>query len=364
MSQLAELVDTQPEMAAVEGKTRSKRAKTAKPTAQSKGADPNWFLLGLKTIWGAICEAVRYVVSFQWVVDLTQWLISTGGKVAESAFLLATTYVIVNLVAHKLVLWMVFENTNVIDTFNQIAMIAFSVLPELIAIAAIIRSFEQWKYLFLTRRIEFLIWALLFTAPTIVFAVMTIITINGFVSLESAGQIYSLSPDSLHWRVISGWCYGCCSMLYAKIGKGSITRAFDDLVKNLSEREGTIKEFQGELKQLNAVIESQSRVIDQFKHQNLAMEKSINKSSEMALEAYSEACIEWLKSEAKSVFIDEITHFTGHSKRRIKAAIQQEKLAVTTRNDQRVLKSSLIEWLKENLPKEEETGNILRVVNQ
>lgn len=362
--------DTQPELAIVpaSGATKEpkRRAKPA-PQPEAKPEKKRAWEDTAKSVGRALCGVVRYLFSFQWVVDITQWLIATGGKIAESAFLLATTYVIVNLVAHKLVLWLVFSDTNVIDTFNQVSMIAFSVLPELIAIPALVRSYQQWRYLFLTRRLDFFVWAVLFSAPTIVFVAMTIITINGFVSLESTGQIYSLSPDSLHWRVISGWSYGCFSMLYAKIGQGSITKALDDLRKSGQEKDAKVENLAGEIHRLNAVIESQNRLLQEQKKQNSELKTTFNKSADTALQAYSEECISWLKGGDKTAFVEQITTFTGHSKRKVSNAIAAGKLKVSPRNKQLVLMSSLVEWLKENPPVKEdfeiETGPVLRVVN-
>lgn len=195
--------------------------------------------------------AFLYIVFFRWVIDLVRWLLDVGGTIAESAFLLATTYVIINLVAHKLVLWMVFGDTNVIDSLNQIAMIAFSVLPELIAISAIKKSYEMWILSFGTKRVECFVWAVLFTLPTLVFLYMTIRTINGFVSLESAGQSYSLTGDDLRWRVVSGFVYGVSQKLFAEIGKGTLDKIFIDLkhqlhvaTTTLTNRENTINGLQ------------------------------------------------------------------------------------------------------------------------
>src|SRR5258708_6708380 len=205
-----------------------------------------------------------YIVLFRWVIDIVRWLLGVGGTIAESSFLLATTYVIINLVAHKLVLWMVFSNTNVIDTCNQVALIAFSVLPELIVISAIKKSYEQWQLSFRTRRIEYFIWSVLFTLPTLIFMYMTIRTVSGFVSLESTGQSYVLTGDDLRWRVISGWVYGVSQMLYAEIGKGTLDKMFNDIkhqlqdaALSLADRETTI----ANLETTSATLQSDMAVL-------------------------------------------------------------------------------------------------------
>ena len=81
-----------------------------------------------------VTSLFHYITSGKWVVDLVRWMITTGGTIAESAFLLATVYVTTNTVAHTLVTWILPD--RVISTLNQVSVIAFSVLPELIIFAA------------------------------------------------------------------------------------------------------------------------------------------------------------------------------------------------------------------------------------
>src|SRR5579871_1700641 len=83
---------------------------------------------GLDRLVHGCVVTFRYVFFFQWVVTIARWLITTGGNIAESAFLVATVYVTVNTVAHMLVVWLL--PANVIVTLNQVSVIAFSVLPE------------------------------------------------------------------------------------------------------------------------------------------------------------------------------------------------------------------------------------------
>src|SRR5205807_1368747 len=147
------------------------------------------------------------VFFFRWVVDLARWLIDTGGNIAESAFLLATVYVTINTVAHMLVAWVLPQ--NVILTLNQVSVIAFSVLPELIIFAAIKVTFDHFKMAFATKRIDAWAWAIAYVLPTIVFLFLTVATISSFVSVEAisvnAPQATGLM---LVVRCLAGWSYG------------------------------------------------------------------------------------------------------------------------------------------------------------
>jgi len=93
---------------------------------------------------------------------------------------------------------------------------------------------------------------------------------------------------------------------------------------------------------------------------------AVHKSSEDALQAYSEECLNWLRSGTKTVSLEEITRYTGHSKRKIEGAINKGYLQTASRNKELILVSSLVSWLKSVQPstgKTEETP-MLHIVNE
>jgi hypothetical protein len=161
---------------------------------------------------------IAYVLSGQIIVDFVRWLIVTGGNVAESAFLLATLYVTLNNVAHILVAWLL--PPQIIEILNQISVIAFSVLPELIAISAIKLTFDHWVMYSRSKRKDALLWSTVYTVPTVVFVVMTVLTLASFVSVESLSAIAPTATGTmLVIRCLAGWFYALIQMLFAQIGK-------------------------------------------------------------------------------------------------------------------------------------------------
>jgi len=195
----------------------------------------------------------HYLFTGKWIVDLVRWLIETGGNVAESAFLLATVYVTINTVAHVLVTWLL--PATLIVTFNQVSVIAFSVLPELIIFAAIKVTFDHFKMALSTRRFDAWAWALAYVLPTSVFLFLTILTISSFVSVEASSvNAPQATGPMLVTRCLAGWSYGMLQILFAKIGHEGYRNLFDRLrleISALSDmlqaRDASITDLQADL---------------------------------------------------------------------------------------------------------------------
>jgi hypothetical protein len=222
------------------------------------------------TLGNAICIFLHYIFTGKWIVDLVRWMIDTGGNIAESAFLLATIYVTLNTVAHLLVSWVLPD--NIILTLNQVSVIAFSVLPELIIFAALKTTYDHWKMVQATKRFDAWAWAIAYSIPTLIFLVMTILTITSFVSLEA---INATAPQATGWmlviRCLAGWGYGMVQILFAKIGKQAYANLLASYkiqvgtLKNaLQERDATIQERETTIEtQLKNIAFLQQKVADQ-----------------------------------------------------------------------------------------------------
>lgn len=226
-----------------------------------------WVLSGIWRLFG-------YVFSLQWIVDFTRWLQLKGGLIAESAFTLATTYVILDLVAHPAVTWLMSD--SMINGANQIALICFSVLPELIAVAAVLKTLELWGMFIRTKDKGLLFWPTAYTITTAIFVTMTLLTITGFsASIEAMNNgstqvIYHLDGTSVVIRVITGFCFGTIELIHAKIGSAQFTRLFDTLRSQLvasqnvtTQRDTTITDLQNDIARLqqqmtNSIAQLQS----------------------------------------------------------------------------------------------------------
>lgn len=214
----------------------------------------------------ASASLLRYIVTGAWIVDLVRWLVDTGGNIAESAFVLATVYVTINTVAHLLVSWLLPD--SLITSLNQISVIAFSVLPELIVVAAMVITFDHWKMVVNTRRFDAWVWAIAYTLPTLVFLGMTIYTITSFVSFEAANS--TTSPQAtgaiLVIRCLAGWSYGIAQMLWVKRGKKGYAGVVADLKSEIvalgvvvANGEKSLNELQEKFAQLEQQFEDQGR---------------------------------------------------------------------------------------------------------
>lgn len=192
----------------------------------------------------AIKTTIFYVWSGQWIVDIVRRLIKTAGTIAESAFLLATIYVTINNVAHLLIKWTIPD--KVIGVLNQIAVICFSVLPELIVVSAILVAYDHWCMWKETKERTMLSWAIAYTIPTTCFTVMTIITLSTFVNVESTQDI---SPTATGWmlviRCLAGWFYALLQMMWT--GRGKVGYS------------GHLKKLKGEIDQLRSENRSLSK---------------------------------------------------------------------------------------------------------
>src|SRR5713101_3114547 len=129
-----------------------------------------------KTAWAGMQWLFAYIFNCVWVKDLVRWMISVGGNIAESAFLLATVYVTLNTVAHPLVSMLL--NDGQIKFLNFLSIVAFSVIPELIILNALTETFGHWKLARSSKDKAAWVWFIAYVLPTVVFLVMTIITIT------------------------------------------------------------------------------------------------------------------------------------------------------------------------------------------
>ena len=179
------------------------------------------------------------VLTWRWFVRLVRWLIISGGTVAESAFLVATLYVTACVVAHPLLTW-IFP-MQVIMILNQVSVLVFSWLPEVIVFSAVKITLDHWKTAWSTKNKWSFVWAIAYTLPTLAFLLMTIITLLSFVSLQQMNvDDYQVSGIMLNARVLSGWFYGIVQMLFDSIGKQGYAETIAHLHEDVVQRENTI----------------------------------------------------------------------------------------------------------------------------
>lgn len=323
----------------------------------------------------------KNLLQWSWTKSLLYWIILSAGTVSECAFLVASLYVSLNASVHPLIRTFIPEATTI--HLGQLATAAYVGLPECILALAITTTLSHIKLWFYSRKESrtALIWSVLYGTPTIVFLILSLITIG--CSMLSIN--FQLPPYMIVIRGLSGYFYGLIALLYWQIGKSQEVdrlRKKDDFIKELKANTGAFidqiaeekallaqemaeqkQAFERKIADLHSEIKSLSQQLLESLSQQKTLEHELNKSSEMALEAYGEECAFWLKNADKSVLIEEITRYTGHTRQKINGAIKTEALKTTPRNPGRILVPSLISWLKDTPPPERKTESvILRLV--
>lgn len=308
-------------------------------------------------VTGLARKTGKSLITWSWCKSLLYWLIISGGTMAELAFLIGAIWMSLNATVHPFILMFISENQTHYLSF--LATSAYVALPELIVSLAVIVTIGHIKlYIYDRKNWSALTWAILYGIPALFFAGLSAYTIG-----ESVGNINFTMPEPfVIARALAGFLFAFTSLLYWQLGKpqevdrlkkkdalieewqNETSRFIDALQKEtIRERE----EWQDEKARLMGELEKQNELLSESKKQQTALLNAVNKSAETALQGYSEECIEWLKSGAKSVTVEEIMRYTGHPKRKINRAILSGLLQSSPRNKDLILVSSLQDWLKQ-----------------
>jgi hypothetical protein len=308
---------------------------------------------------------VQDFLSLRWFVRIVRQIVISAGTVAASALIVATFYVTINVVAHQLLTWIfpstltvvsgkaVVVDSKVILILNQVALIIFACIPELIIVEAVSESVGHWGMFKTTKNKWALVWAILHTVPTVIFLIMTIVTILSFVNVEASGNTYKVEGWNLSVRVLFGWIYSVAGMLFESVGRRGYAETVADLrTQNealVNQHQTQTQELQTKVERINEDLAKANQLLHEHKSANEQLIEEMQKTDDATLQAYGNDCLHWLKSGSKTVSLDEITRFTGHSKRKIGGAIKSGDLQVSSRNKELVTVSSLLQWLK-NIP--------------
>jgi hypothetical protein len=217
------------------------------------------------------------------------------------------------------------------------------IVPEFILPLALVTTYNHIRvWLGNKRERSSLSWSVLYGLPTIIFLVLSVTVIsNSMLSV-----FYELPGWMVMARGLAGYMYGIVAILYWQIGlpqEADRLREKDHSLSQLAEQNRALTE---EIDALKADIESRKQAYAESKAQQKRLAEELQKSDEMALQAYSQECLDWLKSGVKTALVEEICRFTGFSKRKITNA----NLARSPRNPDLVMISSLVSWMKNTPP--------------
>lgn len=173
-------------------------------------------------MWQGTKSFVLGFLRLNWINVLVLEAIMAAGNVSKSIFILGTLWVTSLAVAYPLLSWLL--GANSIGTINQLCLLCFSWLPELILPNAIVHVFYLWYKFIVARKAFDIAWAIAYTLPTILFVFITVTTIYAFISQKDISQVVSVRLDGVQLavRVFTGWVYGMLTMVSVKLGSGHV----------------------------------------------------------------------------------------------------------------------------------------------
>lgn len=165
-----------------------------------------------------------FIFNFKFVVAIGHWVIMTSGRVAETVLLFATLWITAVNVEPTFMQAHIPGGVEQVKNLSSLSIMAFALLPEVIVFSAIITTYDHWMRFFRNRtwmNPEW-VWSILYTAPTISFLTMTIITICSFVSNSGHLDIQTNGP-MLVTRTLSAWFFVLIELIYAVLSKRHAT---------------------------------------------------------------------------------------------------------------------------------------------
>jgi hypothetical protein len=176
-------------------------------------------LAGLLAIGG---EVAGFFVNGHVIVALARWIIRVSGYVAESALLFAVLWISATSVAPDLV--ELFMSAKLMQYLIWLALVTLALIPEIILGNAIINAAARWLCVVRDRHnVMAWTWAMAFTIPTVLFLILTALTLNTLAS--AGGNFVQASNGLVGLRCFAGWSYGLLELVYAGIGRRMVNQA-------------------------------------------------------------------------------------------------------------------------------------------
>lgn len=315
-----------------------------------------------------IHKGLKYLLSWLWVKQFLYWLIVSAGTISECAFLLASLWMSLNSSVHGLIrLWM---NEKQSINVSYFATAIFTGLPEVILGLSLLTTINHCRNVRFEKRYWYTwVWPTLFGLPTLIFLVISIITVSCSVLKVS----YAMPDWGIVSRALAGFDFAIVFFLYEQIGKPCYAKERKALEQAIADQKAEIERtkshFEDALQTANSnfKIAMQSKqsefdyrineILEQGKNkiehlqmllqtQNAQVQKLSEKASSLerhGLENYPKVMSELIDQDIKTVSVERLSELTGHSKRKIANA---KSLQRHSRNRDLIMVSSVIEWLK------------------
>lgn len=307
------------------------------------------------------------ILHWSWTKSLLYWIILSAGTMSECAFIVASLWLSLNASVHPFILKLLGGHQDWTDYLSYLSTSTYVALPECILGLAFVATLGHIRlYMSDRKNVSALIWAVLYGIPTLIFLMLSIYTLSGSVLNVTNFQL--ADPWKVA-RALAAYGFAFVAFLYYQLGKpqeadrlekkdrviGELTIKIQALTNQIAEvKAQSVEEiaqqkanFERQIEAMNRSIADLSGRLSESTLAQKMLEYELNKSNEQALEAYGEECASWLKNAHKSVLIEDAVRYTGHSIQKINGAIKTGRLKTTTRNDGRILVSSLRDWLNE-----------------
>lgn len=371
-----------------------------------------------KTIKGKLKGILDNIVHWEWTKKLLHWIIISAGTMSECVFLIASLWVSINANVHQFVLLFVNENTTMHIT--ELATTAYVALPECIVGLAVVTTLSHIRvWMYNKKDYRAVIWSVLYGLPTIVFLVLSLITLGCSV----ASVTFQMPTYLVVTRALAGYMFAFTSLLYTQLGvpqEKDRLQEKDDYIVRLKDNH---LEFVAQLRleKDTIITQLQKQIADittQFKQENatslaalgndkdmviyrlqqatnshqetirllnekleIAREKIENAGQEKQqllldiqrkgpqettaiLEGKPQEIIEWLRSTGRStISISEVNQKTNLSKRKMLYASKHGGIR-HTKNEEIVYIDALIPWIAQEFSisnSEQNTDKIIRL---
>jgi uncharacterized membrane protein YhaH (DUF805 family)/frataxin-like iron-binding protein CyaY len=321
-------------------------------------------------------------ISGMWLVRIVNQMITTSGNIAESAFLLATLWILINIAGHTVISWVVDKHTAVL--IDNLCSIAFAALPELLFLTTLKTCIKHCLTVFRYRDNKVaLTWAILYGIPAILFGIITVYVLS-VASTDGIEKAITLGSNWLMIRYLSGLFYAVIHSIDVSFAKPHFARMLvekDQLIDQIStDKDTEISKLNRQMEDLKTQFESEKTdLIQSFNLQisdftlkiselnaTLISEKQKSKKlAEVASEAslqglnhWSKTVNDWIENAGSTIDLEEIILQTGFTKKRIMSA----NLKATARNKEKFYKDSVIEFLRKNKPNR--SSNYVEIVEE
>src|SRR6266516_3318942 len=167
-------------------------------------------------------EIASFFLNGHCIVALARWVIRVSGYVAESALLFAVLWISATSVAPQLV--ELFISAQLMQRLIWLALVTLALIPEIILGNAIINAAARWLSVVRDRHsVMAWVWAIAFTIPTLLFLILTALTLNTLASAD--GNVVQASAGLVGLRCFAGWSYGLLELVYTGIGRRTLNQA-------------------------------------------------------------------------------------------------------------------------------------------